>query len=52
MDHKKKPAIYNKTFVKIYNWCYKGQAYKIHEIIKLKKYLILIAMHSKNLGSQ
>ena len=51
LDQNKKLVIYIEVFIKIYNWHYREQVDKTHEIVKLEKYLILRAKNLLNLGS-
>lgn len=40
LNQKKKPMIYNKAVIKIYNWCFGELVYTTYGKVKLEKYLI------------
>ena len=44
--------MYTRALVEVYNWHSRNLVYKIHEIIKLEKYLISKAGNPLNLGGQ
>ncbi len=52
LDWKKKPVMYIRVFVEIYNWCYRRLVYKTYGMVELEKYPISRAENPLNLGSQ
>ena len=52
LDQKRKPLIYTKAFVEIYNKRSRGLVHKTHRIIELEKYSISNAENILNLGGQ
>ena len=52
LDLKKKPVIYIRGFVKIYNWRFRRLVHETHGMVKLEKYLISKTENPLNLGNQ
>ena len=51
LDEKKKPVMYIRAFIEIYNWRFRRLVYKTHGIVKLEKYLISRLENPLNLDS-
>ena len=52
LDQKRKPVIYTRAFVEIYNWQNRRQVHETHGMVEIEKCLISRAENPLNLGSQ